>query len=395
MRVELNRPLDGVRVVDLTRLLPGPFATLILADLGADVVKVEDPRGGDPVRWFQPMLGPMGAIFASINRNKRSIALDLKGDEGGALLADLLATADVLLESFRPGVLARLGFPDERLSREFPRLIVCSISGYGQTGPAVADAGHDLTYIARAGVLHPTGTRDGRPVIPGFQLADLAGGALYAVAGVLSALLQRDRGRGAARIDVSMAEGALTFLLPGLAALSAGAAYAGPGAEMLTGALPCYQVYGTKDGRHMALGALEPKFWERFCDAAGLRHLRNDGHAGGERAQAVQDEVAARFRERTQAEWYALLADVDCCCVPVARPDEVDADPLFLERDVFFPIEHPGVGPVRHVATPLTPADRSGFRPPPTLGEHTAELLAELGRAEATIAALKERKVIA
>jgi crotonobetainyl-CoA:carnitine CoA-transferase CaiB-like acyl-CoA transferase len=391
----LEHPLRGTRVVDLTRLLPGPFATLLLGDLGADVVKVEDPRGGDPVRWYQPMLGPMGAVFAGVGRNKRSIAVDLKHPDGAAVLAGLLATADVLMESFRPGVLARLGFPDERLRREFPRLVVCSLTGYGLTGPATAEAGHDLNFLARTGLLHATGTADGRLAIPGFQLADLAGGALYAVAGVLAALLQRERGGPAARLDLSLTDGALTFLLPGLAALQAGVAYRGPGRELLTGALPCYQVYETADGRHMALAALEPKFWEAFCDALGLAHLRNDGLATGERARAVQAELAALFRAAPQAEWAARLAHVDACCVPVRRPDEVLDDPLFLERDLFFPLAQPGAGVVRHLATPLTPADRSGFRPPPLLGEHTVEVLRELGRDDAEVAALKERKVVA
>ncbi|MBM4318818.1 MAG: CoA transferase, partial [Deltaproteobacteria bacterium] len=167
----LGQPLAGVRVLDLTRLLPGPFATLLLADLGADVIKVEEPRGGDELRSYQPFAGPMGAIFAGLNRNKRSLALDLKPAEGKRLLEALLGTSDVLVESFRPGVLERLGFAPQRLRAEWPRLVVCSISGYGQSGPATAEAGHDLDYIARAGLLHATGSPDGPPVLPGFQLA--------------------------------------------------------------------------------------------------------------------------------------------------------------------------------------------------------------------------------
>lgn len=390
----LGRPLRGFRVVDLTRLLPGPFATLLLGDLGADVVKIEDPRAGDGARYYQPFLGQMGSLFAGVNRNKRSLAVDLKAPEGTAVLEALLRNADVLIESFRPGVLDRLGFDEARLAGDYPRLVVCSISGYGQTGPAAQEAGHDLNYIARAGLLHATGTRDGRLAIPGFQVADLAGGALYAVAGVLAALLGRERGGAACRLDISMTEGALSFFIPGLAALAAGARYRGPAGEILTGGVPCYQVYETADGQHLAVGALEPKFWKALCAVVGLETAHGHGVLFGPEGELVERDLRERLARRTLAEWMDRLEGVDACCVPVRRPDEVRDDPLFRARDLFFPIDHPGVGSVTHLATPLTPPDRGEFRPPPLLGEHTVELLTELGWRRDDIEAMLSRGVV-
>ncbi len=383
----LHLALDGVRVVDLSRLLPGPFATMLLGDMGAEVSKIEAPQGGDYARWYQPFVGQMGAMFASINRNKRSGALDLKTQGGLEALRALLSSADVLVESFRPGVLDRMGLGRQALAQDFPDLILCSISGYGQTGPLALEAGHDANYLARAGVLGATGTPEGRAILPGFQLADVGGGALYATSAVLAALFARSRGRQAAHLDISMTEGALSFMLPTLARISAGHVFRGPACDMLDGGVPCYSIYETADGGHMALGALEPKFWAAFCDAVGWQDRHGDGLLMGDKARAVQADLAALFKGRTRGEWAALLADVDCCCEPVRRPEEVLDDPLFKARDVFFSLQTPSASLVQ-TATPLTPADRSGFRPPPHLGEHTREVLAEVGYDAARLDAL-------
>jgi crotonobetainyl-CoA:carnitine CoA-transferase CaiB-like acyl-CoA transferase len=351
---------------------------MLLADMGADVVKIEDPFKGDYARFYQPFVGSMGAMFAGINRNKRSVALNLKAPAGLSALRKLLEGADVLLESFRPGVLARLGLGFDVLARDFPSLIVCSISGFGQTGPLAKEAGHDVTYLARAGVLATNGVDKGPLVIPGFQLADVAGGALYATSAVLAALFKRERGGEAAHIDVSMTEGALSFNLPLLARLSAGKTFEGPATDLLDGGIPCYRIYETSDGGFMALGALEPKFWMAFCQAAGCEELLGDGLVMGSRAREAQDKLSVIFKSRTRDEWAALLEGVDCCCEPVRRPDEVLDDPLFTSRDVFFTLDAPSETLVQ-TATPLTPADRSTFTPPPKLGEHTREVLAEVG----------------
>ncbi len=377
----MGRPLAGVRVLDLTRLLPGPFATLLLGDMGADVIKVEATAGGDYARYGQPVVGEYGAFFASINRNKRSVALDLKNPGGAAALRALLGGADVLIESFRPGVMERLGFGPDALAEAFPDLIVCSISGYGQTGPARKEAGHDNGYLARAGVLDGIGTAGGTRVLAGIQVADIAGGAMYAATAVCAALFGRERSTAARRgcwIDVSMTDGALSFLLPALTMIAHGHSYGGPAGEMLNGGIPCYAIYETKDGKHMALGALEPKFWFAFCAAAGVEDLASDAYATGEDGARINARLAELFMTRTRDEWTALLEPADCCCVPVKSPEEVIDDPLFQERGLFFEIES-AAGPIFQTATPLTPANRDGFTAPPLLGEHTRALLLEAG----------------
>ncbi len=386
----LGKALEGVRVVDLSRLLPGPFATMLLGDMGAEVIKVEAPRGGDYARYYQPFVGPMGAFFASINRNKRSVALDLKDPQALGALEALLSKADVLVESFRPGVLERLGLGPERLKRDFPSLVCCSISGFGQSGPMAKEAGHDITYLARAGVLATVGTKDGALVTPGFQLADIAGGSLYAVSAILAALLARHRTGQGAHLDISMTDGALSFLIPTLGVGAAGQPFAGPAQGMLDGGVPCYGVYETSDGHHMALGALEPKFWVAFCQAVGWEHRASDGLTSGDKGRQIQQELAELFASRTRQQWTELLDGVDCCCEPVRRPQETLDDPLFAHRDIFFTLETPG-GSFLQTATPLTPSDRSAFIPPPLLGEHTREVLTQAGIGQDVLDALLSR----
>jgi crotonobetainyl-CoA:carnitine CoA-transferase CaiB-like acyl-CoA transferase len=377
----LGRPLVGTKVVDLSRLLPGPFATVVLGDLGAEILKVEEVRGGDYARHYPPLRGELGAFFAGVNRNKRSVALDLKDPGALGALKAMLAGADVLIESFRPGVLARLGLSDEVLERSFPDLIVCSISGFGQTGPRASEAGHDLTYLARSGMI-PGGQ------VPAFQLADLAGGALYAVAGILAALC-RPKGSRGCKLDLSMTEGALSFLLPSLSMLEAGATP--QETQMLHGALPCYAAYQTLDGRWMALAALEPKFWQAFCAAVEMPHRLYDGHLGGEEGEPLRAELRALFASRTQAEWVARLEGVDCCCAPVSEPQDLTSDPMFVERGVFFEVRDDRGEPWPQTATPLTPSARDEFLPPPRLGQHTREVLLAAGVPEAELEALFSR----
>ena len=379
-----TRPLAGIRVLDLSRLLPGPFLTMILADLGADVVKVEDPRVGDYMRVTPPVTHRMSGRFLAVNRGKRSLALDLKTPAGRDALLRMAARADVVVESFRPGVMDRLGVGWSALSAAKPNIILCSISGYGQTGPYVERAGHDLNYIGLAGVLAMGAeARERKPAMPGVQIADLAGGALWGATAILGALVGRQRtGRGA-HLDISMTEGALELLAAELGNMDCGAKPT-RGVETLNGGLACYGVYRTKDDRYLAVGALEPKFWIALNTAIG--RPPNVSELVGDQAK-VRAEVQAIFLTKTAAEWAAHLAPHDCCVEIILECNELPDHPLHRAREVFFTIDGgAGVGPVMQVRTPVgKPANPL---PPPRLGQHTRDVLHEYGFADAEIDAL-------
>lgn len=383
----MSRPLDGIRVLDLSRLLPGPFLTMVLADLGADVVKVEDPKVGDYLRAFPPSRGGMSGRFLAVNRGKRSLALDLKQPAHHAAFLRMAAQADVVVESFRPGVLARLGLGWDVLSQANPRLVLCSISGYGQTGPYVHRAGHDLNYLGLAGVLAMGAEGPGRPpAMPGVQIADLAGGALWSATGILAALVGRERTGQGAHVDVSMTEGALALLAAELGNLDAGA-HPTRGGEILNGAAACYAVYRTADDRYLSVGALEPKFWIAFNQAIGRKPDVSELVAPPARQEAIRAEIAAILATKTRDEWQAIFAAHDACCEPVLELDELADHPQHVARDVFFTVDGGPAGPLRQVRTPLgTPRDPS---PPPRLGEHTAAVLADYGFSADEIATLR------
>jgi alpha-methylacyl-CoA racemase len=382
--------LRDVRVLDLSRLLPGPFLSMVLADLGADVVKVEDPRLGDYLRAFPPAKGGLGGRFLAINRSKRSLALDLKADLGRATLLRMVERADVVIESFRPGVMDKLGLGYQALCARNPGIVVCSISGYGQDGPYAHRAGHDLNYIALAGVLGMTGTRDSGPVMPGVQVADLAGGALWSATGILAALFARTRSGRGAHLDISMTEGALSLLIAELGNLDCGAA-PGRGAELLNGGVACYGVYRTKDDRYLALGALEPKFYLAFNQAIG--RPPNLAELAGTPTQQEQTraEISAALATRTLAEWTVILAAHDCCCEPVLDLQELPDHPLHRARGMFFPMDGgAGVGQTMQLRTPL--GAPSAPSPPPRLGEHSRDVLADYGLTADEIDAALQRR---
>jgi alpha-methylacyl-CoA racemase len=385
-------PLHGIRVLDLTRLLPGPFATLVLADLGADVVKVEEP-GGDWLRWLPPLAGQQSGAFHALNRNKRSVVLDLRRPEGAAAFVRLAARADAVVESFRPGVLDRLGCGWAALHAANPRLVLCSITGYGQDGPYAARAGHDIDYCALAGVLALCGTPEA-PAVPGVQLADVAGGAWPAVAGILAALIGRGSSGEGRHVDVSMAEGALALLAMPLGIAAARGAPLRRGAELLSGGAACYGVYRTRDGRFVALGALEPKFFAAFCAAVGRPELAA-GQLEGDGA-GPRDELEAIFAARTRDEWAAFAAAHDVCLMPVLEGDEPRQDPHLAARGAFVEVETPWEGrALPGVSTPVRLAgEPQPRRPAPRLGEHACEVLAEAGFGAAEITALRAAGVL-
>lgn len=387
-------PLAGLRVLDLTRLLPGPLATQHLADMGADVIKVEDTGGGDYARTLGPMAGDTAYLFLLTNRNKRGLTLDLRRAEGREVFLRLAAGADVIVEGFRPGVVERLGIDYATVRAHNPRVVYCAITGYGQTGPYRDRAGHDLNYIGYAGVLDQTGSAGGPPAIPSLQLGDLLGGTACAVMGILAGVLDaRLRGEGR-YVDVAMTDCVTAHHLFPLMTLQAEGAGAPRGADVLTGALPCYGVYATADGRYMAVGALEAKFWATLCAALERPDLVAGHTARGAEGARVRAELAAIFASRPQAYWTEHFAAFDCCVSPVLNMAEVRADPHFAARGLFVGGDAPG-NPL-HCAFPVRFSDAAAApeRPPPAPGEHTDAVLAEAGYDAATIARLRRDGVV-
>src|SRR5262245_5394104 len=389
----------GLRFLDLSRLLPGPYCSLLFADLGAEVIKVEEPGRGDYARRTPPFWrdSDVGAYFLLLNRNKQSISIDLKAEAGKGVFRRLARTADVLLESFRPGVMDRLGLGWEALRAENPKLVYCAISGYGQNGPYRNLVGHDVNYMGYAGALSVTGSRDGPPLTPGVQVADLGGGALMAAFSIAAALHHRRENGLGQFVDVSMTDGVVSWLIPHLAAYFATGRLPELGQERLNGGWPCYGVYETADGGHVTLGALEPQFWANFCRLVGREDLQSLQHAKGAERDRVEAELRQLFRTRPRAAWVELLHQTDVCAGPVLRLDEVVRDPQLLRRGLFTEVEHPKLGAVRQIAFPVqmsgTPARVTA--PPPELGEHTDEVLRGLGYDEAGIEALRRDGTVA
>lgn len=331
----MPRPLDGIVVLDFSTLLPGPLATLMLAEAGAEVIKIERPEGED-MRRFGPTIGEGAAAcsawFAVLNRGKRCIGLDLKDGDAVARLRPLIERADVVVEQFRPGVMDRLGLGFEAMRAINPRLVYCSISGYGARGPRAGAAGHDINYQATTGALQHARVSLEAPQPPGLLAADIAGGTMPAVINILLALLRRERTGVGAHIDVAMTDAMFTFAVFAQAQGAATGEWAAPGEAVLSGALPRYGLYRTADDRLVAVGALEEKFWRAFCDLIDLpMRLRDDAATPSETRAAVAERIAAR----SHAEWSAALAGTDFCVTPVATLEEALADPHFVERGLF------------------------------------------------------------
>jgi alpha-methylacyl-CoA racemase len=399
----MSLPLQGIRVLDLSRLLPGGFCSLLLADFGAEVLKVEDTGMGDYIRWSPPYYegaheSARSALFLSLNRNKRSIRLDLKNEQGREALLRLVREYDVVLESFRPGVLDRLGVGYERMREENLGLVYCAISGYGQDGPKRDASGHDMNYLGLIGLLGLTGERGGAPVQAAGQIADLGGGALMAAFGILAALRERDgagpdsdsSGSGEGQlVDVSMADGALSWLAMVAASYFADDAVPHRGELPLAGSLVCYRPYECADG-WVTLGALEPKFWQGFCRGVEREDLIA---AQFERpGSAAHEQVKEIFMARTRDQWEAFARENDCCLEPVLELDEALSSELVAAREMVVELDQPGAErPVRQLGLPVklgrTPGDHARL-PGPALGEHTEEVLLAAGYSPGEVAEL-------
>lgn len=368
-------PLDGLLVLDFSTLLPGPMATLMLAEAGADVVKIERPGTGDEMRTYTPKWGPDSVNFALLNRGKKSVALDLKNEMDRARLMPLVARADIIVEQFRPGVMDRLGLGYAAVSAINPRIVYCSITGYGQTGPKRDAAGHDINYIGDAGLLALSLGTPGQPVVPPALIADIAGGTYPALINILLALRERDRtGRGT-HLDVAMSEGVFAFLYWALGEGERTGRWPGSGNALVTGGTPRYRLYPCADDRFVAAGPIEQKFWLAFTSAIGLEpDLVDDSRDPA----ATTARIAAIIRSEPSAHWRPLLADADCCCTIVATLQEALADPHFRAR-ALFEARVAGLDGATQTALPMPIAPH--FRPhgrdavaAPALGQHTEEM---------------------
>jgi crotonobetainyl-CoA:carnitine CoA-transferase CaiB-like acyl-CoA transferase len=372
----MSQPLAGVCVLDFSTLLPGPLATLLLAEAGAEVIKIERPGSGDEMRSYQPKFGPSSVNFALLNRGKRSVAIDLKAADAAARLRPLIERADVVVEQFRPGVMDRLGFGYEALSAINPRIVYCAITGYGQTGPKAQVAAHDLNYLAESGLLGLAAGADGAPIVPPALIADIAGGAYPAMINILLALREREStGRGR-RLDVAMADNLFTFMYWALGNGLAAGAWPRAGGELVTGGSPRYQIYRTLDDRFLAAAPLEQKFWENFCAAIGLApQWRDDARD----PQGTRAAIALCVAARTAAAWREALAGKDVCCAIVASVEEALADAHFRARGLFAQQLAAGDHAITALPVPVDPAFRRdaalGY---PALGEDN-KLMADRG----------------
>lgn len=373
------QPLEEIRVLDLTRLLPGGVCSMMLVDLGADVIKIEDPFGGDYARWMPPLVGDHSIYFRMNNRGKRSAVINLKEPEGQDILKTLVKSADVLIEGFRPGVMDRLGCDYGALALINPRLVYCALSGWGAHGPSSQDGNHDLNYVAAAGLLGAMET----PQVMGGQVADI-GGAFIAVAGILAALLRRTKTNEGGFVDAALAEAALPFTLYNWVESVSGMGADGRQGK-LSGGLACYRVYRTFGGGHISLAALEPKFWANFCNMVSRPDLIADYEAEAKQPYLIK-ELEQLFATHTLEHWDALLSGADCCFMPVKSPSDVQDDPQFRTRDML------GTFPdgTRWMRSPIriNGADPQMTNSVPDYGEHTRQVLQEAGYDDAQIDSL-------
>ena len=367
-REPATQPLQGVRVLDFSTLLPGPLAGLILSEAGAEVIKVERPEFGEEMRHYEPRFGDTSLNFAMLNRGKRSLAVNLKDAATVEKMKPLIAEAQVIIEQFRPGVMDRLGLGYEAMAAINPAIVYCSITGYGQTGPKAQVAAHDLNYVGDTGLLALAAGADGAPIPPCGLIADIGGGSLPAVINILLALRQAEQtGRGT-HLDIAMCDGVFAWQYWAIGAVANDGKAPTPGQELVTGGTPRYRVYRTADGRFAAVGALEQKFWDNLCDLLDLpAELREDKNDPSATMRAVADIIASR----DSAHWRAAFAERDCCCTIVQNTKEALADPHFLARGLFDRHVTDGDATAPAIPLPVAPQFRGNETavPYPKLGE--------------------------
>ncbi len=384
----MQQILEGLKVLDLTRHLPGPFCTQLLADYGAEVIKIESPASGDPMRE----VGGVSDYFARLNRGKKSLTLNLKSSQGKEIFKEFVQESDILLEGFRPGVMSKLNLGYTDLVEIKPDLIYCAITGYGQSGSYKLRAGHDLNYLALAGILAITGSEDGPPVIPGVQMADIGGG-LLALFAIMAAVHYREKTGKGQYVDISMLDGLLSWL-PLVIADHFSGSKVNPGKAILNGKLACYNIYKSKDNKYMSLAALEPKFWQEFCETVGNNELITRQYELNQ--EELKEELQEIFAQKTRKEWENIFADKDACCEPVLEIGENFSFRQAKERQMISTTVSEGKK-THHLGSPIKFSSASPSIPEtvaPKLGEHTREILTELGIDQARIDDFKDEGVI-
>ena len=351
------RPLQSLRVIDLTRLLPGPYCTMFLADFGAEVIKIEEPILGDYTRWEVPEAETDSAIFSSLNRNKKSITLNLKSEQGKELFRELIKTADVLVESFRPGVMDRLGLGYDTLKTINPKLIYCAITGFGQTGPYAKLPGHDMNYLSYAGLLNLQGERNQKPFPPPVQIADIGGGSLMAVIGILTAVIARQGTDKGQFIDISMLDGTVSWLQTLLPNYLVNQLQPNRGELPLSGSKACYEVYETSDQRYLSVAALEEKFWVEFCKGIERVDFIDELNSPQNKQDELKIEIGRIMKTKMLNEWLAIFANYETCISPVLTFEEMIEDPQIRDRGMIQEI--PGLEGV-HIGIPIKLSETPG-----------------------------------
>jgi len=404
----MTLPLDGVRVIDLSRMLPGPYCSMILSDLGAEVIRVEDPKFAysNPPPFFQKGRFRESAFNSIIMRNKKSITLNLKKEKARDIFYQIVKEADVVLETFRPKVVNKLKVDYDTLSKINKSIIYCSLTGYGQDGPYEQIAGHDLNYVGLSGIIHLNRERlvlgeedqDRIPIVPGLQAADIGGGLVSAI-GILGALMERERNpeRRGQYIDISMLDSVFSFM-PMQAAIHLANEFNEDIQieNILHGGFPFYNIYKTKDGKFFSLGIVEMKFWHDLCKALGRNDLKTKQMAQGEEREKVFNELKKEFLKKTRDEWYEILKDFDACAMPIKSIEEACEDPQIKNRNMVVELEHPKLGKIKNIASPIkysrTPLTIRGFAP--KIGQHTKDILKSLNYSNEDIKTMKKEGVL-
>ena len=390
----MQPPLNELKILDFTSLLPGPFGSMMLADLGADIIKVENPGSPDPVRFMPPIVNGVSALYAHLNRGKRSLCLDLKKKKGRDVIRALVTEYDILLEQFRPGVMARLGLGYDDLRKINPRIIYCSLSGYGQDGPLADRAGHDINYRALAGIDSFSGRKETGPCPGAVQLADICGGSKNLVIAVLAAYINRLRTGTGDHIDLSMTDGVFALSVFSAAGYLAGGREPGREQELLNGGV-LYDYYQTADGRYLSVGPLEPKFFAAFCETIGHSDLAAKGIMANVADPSIKNKIAATIKSKSLSHWRDVFSRTDACVEPVLSVSEACGSALLRQRGMIVSLTGNGGVSINQIGNPIKFGSYNGVAsfPGVAAGTHNESIFYSLGYSDTEINSMKETRV--